>query len=77
MSNESFIKYLDSINELIDLYKNLEFSSELMSELGLTEEQVDLANAFLKSLQEEWEKQFIRLLEFGINNIKKGNGDVE
>jgi len=76
MSNEKFINYLDTLNECVELYKSLSLATEILGELPLSEEQVEAINIVLGSLQSEWKKQFIELLEFGVDKLKEEKGDV-
>lgn len=73
---EKFLEYLDGLKELITIFESMELSTEIMSEVGLTEEQVDAANAYLKSMQNTWEDSFLIMLEKGIKWIKH-NKEVE
>ena len=77
MSNERFIKYLDTLNECVELYKSLSLATEILGELPLSEEQVEAINIVLESFQSEWKKQFVELLEFGVDKLKEEKGDVE
>ena len=42
---EQFLKYLNSLKELITLFESMNLSTEIMAEMPLTEEQVELTNA--------------------------------
>ena len=59
-----FIEQLEKLTEMCDLFKSLTLSSEIMSEMPLTDEQVEVANTYLKEAQEHWEDSFIEILEF-------------
>ena len=75
MSNEKFIKYLDTLNECIEIYKSLSLATEIMGELPLTEEQIEAINILLESMQSDWKNQFVELLEYGVNQLKDVKGD--
>ena len=75
MSNETFIKYLDTLNECIEIYKSLSLASEILGELPLTEEQIEAINILLELFQSDWKNQFVELLEFGVNKLKDVKGD--
>ena len=59
-----FIERLEKLTEMCDLFKSLTLSSEIMSEMPLTDEQVEVANCYLKDAQEHWEDSFMEILEF-------------
>lgn len=66
-----FMEQLEKLTEMCDLFKSLTLSSEIMSEMPLTDEQVEVANSYLKEVQEHWEDSFIEMLEFLLTHLKK------
>ena len=77
MSDEGmnrFMEYLDNLEEMIDLFRGLELSTDIISELPLTEEQITLGNYHFKKLQDKWCNNFVKLLEHGIEWIEYNNG---
>ena len=73
---EKFLEYLDGLKELITIFESMEFSTEIMGEVGLSEEQEEVVNAYLKVMQNTWEDSFLIMLEKGIKWIKH-NKEVE
>ena len=74
MSDEGlnqFMDYLKKLNGLSNCFKSIVTASEIMSELPLTDEQIELANVVLEKMQYEWSKAFIKMLEMGIENLKR------
>ena len=67
---EKFLEYLDGLKELITIFESMEFSTEIMGEVGLSEEQVEAVNAYLEVIQNAWEDSFLIMLEKGIKWIK-------
>jgi len=61
-----FLELLNAIEENCALFKGFVISTEMMGELPLSEEQITLANVYLKKTQEEWSDSFIELLELCI-----------
>lgn len=73
---EKFLEYLDSLKELITIFESMELSTEIMGEVGLSEEQEEAVNAYLEVIQNAWEDSFLIMLEKGIKWIKH-NKEVE
>ncbi len=67
---EKFLEYLDNLKDMINLFESMELSTEIMEELPLSEEQVEVANAYFQGLQSNWEDTFLALLEYGVKWIK-------
>ena len=67
---EKFLEYLDNLKDMINLFESMNLSTEIMSELPLSEEQVEVANAYLEDIQSKREDAFLLLLEHGVKWIK-------
>ena len=67
---EQFLKYLNSLKELITLFESMNLSTEIMGEMPLTEEQVELTNVYLDSLLSNWEDAFLIMLQKGVKWIE-------
>ena len=67
---EQFLKYLNSLKELITLFESMNLSTEIMAEMPLTEEQVELTNAYLDGLLSNWEDTFLIMLQKGVKWIE-------
>jgi len=67
---EQFLKYLNSLKELITLFESMNLSTEIMGEMPLTEEQVELTNVYLDSLLSNWEDTFLIMLQKGVKWIE-------
>ncbi|MBQ2654052.1 MAG: hypothetical protein IJF83_10890 [Methanobrevibacter sp.] len=72
-----FVEYLDSLRESIELYKGVVTAYEIMKDTTISEEQAEVSNAYLQTIQKEWNKSFLQLLEFGVEWLKNQDGDVE
>ena len=68
--NEKFLEYLDSLKELISLFETMQLSAEIMEELPLTEEQIELVNAYLNELLSNWEDSFLIMLKQGVKWVE-------
>ena len=67
---EQFLKYLNSLKELITLFESMNLSTEIMGEMPLTEEQVELTNVYLEGLLNNWEDTFLIMLQKGVKWIE-------
>ena len=67
---EQFLKYLNSLKELITLFESMNLSTEIMAEMPLTEEQVELTNVYLEGLLSNWEDTFLIMLQKGVKWIE-------
>lgn len=67
---EQFLKYLNSLKELITLFESMNLSTEIMGEMPLTEEQVELTNVYLERLLNNWEDTFLIMLQKGVKWIE-------
>ena len=72
--NEKFLEYLDSLKELISLFETMQLSTEIMEQLPLTEEQIELVNAYLNELLSHWEDSFLIMLKQGVKWIEHNKG---
>ena len=68
--SEKFLEYLDGLKDLITIFESMELSTEIMGEVGLSEEQAEAVNAYLEVIQNAWEDSFLIMLEKGIKWIK-------
>ena len=75
--NDKFLEYLDSLKELINLYKAMQLSTEIMEQLPLTEEQIELVNAYLNELLSHWEDSFLIMLKRGVKWIEHNKKGVK
>ena len=75
--NEKFLEYLDSLKELISLFETMQLSTEIMEQLPLTEEQIELVNAYLNELLSHWEDSFLIMLKRGVKWIEHNKKGVK
>lgn len=75
--NEKFLEYLDSLKELISLFETMQLSTEIMEQLPLTEEQIELVNAYLNELLSQWEDSFLIMLKQGVKWIEHNKKGVK
>ena len=75
--NEKFLEYLDSLKELISLFETMQLSTEIMEQLPLTEEQIELVNAYLNELLSHWEDSFLIMLKQGVKWIEHNKKGVK
>lgn len=68
--NDKFLEYLDSLKELINLYEAMQLSTEIMAQLPLTEEQIELVNAYLNEVLSHWGDSFLIMLKQGVKWIE-------
>ena len=68
--NEKFLEYLDGLKELISLFETMQLSAEIMEQLPLTEEQIELVNAYLNELLSNWEDSFLIMLKQGVKWVE-------
>lgn len=74
---EQFLKYLNSLKELITLFESMNLSTEIMGEMPLTEEQVELTNVYLDELLKNWEDTFLIMLQKGVKWIENNKEEDE
>ena len=74
---EQFLKYLNSLKELITLFESMNLSTEIMGEMPLTEEQVELTNVYLDGLLSNWEDTFLIMLQKGVKWIENNKEEDE
>lgn len=70
-----FLEYLDVIKDNIQIFESLVFASELIAELGITEEQAEVGNVLLEKMQREWEEEFLKVLKYGVKWIEHNQED--
>lgn len=69
-----FVEYLDTLEENIVLFKGVVTASEIMGDVAISEEQIEVSNVYLEEIQKEWSKQFVKLLEIGVEWLKSQDG---
>ena len=74
---DQFLKYLNSLKELITLFESMNLSTEIMGEMPLTEEQVELTNVYLDGLLSNWEDTFLIMLQKGVKWIENNKEEDE
>lgn len=67
---EQFLEYLSNLKELINLFESLQLSTEIIGELQLSEEQVEITNAYLEGILSGWEDSFLIMLKHGVKWIE-------
>lgn len=67
---EQFLEYLSNLKKLINLFESLQLSTEIIGELQLSEEQVEITNAYLEGILSEWEDSFLIMLKHGVKWIE-------
>ena len=72
-----FIKYLDNLGEMSSLFKSLTTVTEIMGEIPLSDEQIEMSNVLLNKIQKDWQKEFLTLLEVGVEWLKNQEDDLE
>ena len=66
-----FLEFLQNIEQLIELFKSMLLSTEIIQTLGLNEEQIEAGNVIIQELQHEWEDTFIMAMEIGLEWLKQ------
>lgn len=72
-----FIEYLDILGEMSSSFKSLNIATEIMGEIPLSEEQIEMSNVLLNKIQKDWQKEFLKLLEVGVEWLKNQEDDSE
>ena len=74
---EEFLDYLDELEEMINIFKTVSLCTDIMSELNLSEEQIDETNVLLDRIQREWSENFLKVLKFGMEWVEFNISDEE